>query len=167
MRDILIKIIVLFGFCLFSSGAIAESGPIKLTNTVMKEIIEKNDKGDEVVRYVEPATAVPGNTMVYTITFENIGDQPVSDIVINDPLPNNSKYIADTAAGKDTVITFSADGEVFDVPSKIKLKDASGKTWTATPDKYTHIRWIYKKNLLPGEIGSVTFKTKIKTPEEY
>ena len=132
-----------------------------------KEIVEENDKGEKVIRYVEPVTAIPGNTMMYTITFENTGDKPVSGIVINDPLPNNSKYIANTATGENTKITFSADGNNFAVPGKIKLKDKTGKTWTVSADKYTHIRWVYSKNLMPGEIGKVTFKTKIKTPQEY
>ena len=167
MKNLLLKIALIFGLTISPLAAMAENGPIKFTNTVMKEVIEKNDKGEELTSYVEPATAVPGNTMMYTITFENIGDKSVSNIVINDPLPNNSKYIANSAEGKNTTITFSADGEKFDVPSKIKLKDASGKIWTASADKYTHIRWTYKKNLQPGEIGKVTFKTKIRTPEEY
>ena len=167
MKNLLLNIILLFGLTTFSFAVTAEEGPIKFTNTVMKEIIEENDKGEKVIRYVVPATAIPGNTMMYTITFENTGDKPVSGIVINDPLPNNSKYVAKTATGENTKITFSVDGENFDVPSKIKLKDASGKVWTATVDKYTHIRWDYTKNLMPGETGKVTFKTKIKTPQEY
>ena len=166
MRNLLLKITMLFGLAAFSLTAIAEDGPIKITNTVMKEVIEKNALGEEVIRYVVPGTAIPGNTMLYTITFENIGDKPASGIVINDPLPNNSKYIANTATGKNTKITFSVDGENFNVPSKVKLNDASGKVWTASADKYTHIRWIYTKDLLPGEIGKATFKTKIKKPTE-
>ena len=167
MKNLLLNIILLFGLTTFSFAVAAEAGPIKFTNTVKKEIIEENDKGEKVIRYVEPTTAIPGNTMMYNITFENTGDKPVSGIVINDPLPNNSKYVANTATGNNTKITFSVDGENFDVPSKVKIKDASGKVRAASADKYTHIRWVYTKDLLPGEIGKVTFKTKIKKPQEY
>ena len=166
MKKLIINFVILVGLTTFSFVSSAE-GPIRFTNTVKKEIIEKNALGEDVVRYVEPTIAIPGNTMMYTITFENIGDQPVSGIVVNDPIPNNSKYLGNTATGKNSEITFSADGEYFDVPGNIKVKDRSGKTWTASPDKYTHIRWRYKNILQPGETGLVTFKTKIRKPQEY
>lgn len=162
MKNVILKITMLIGLAAFSLTAFAEQGPIKFTNTVMKEVIEKNKEGEKVIRYVEPATAIPGNTMMYTITFENIGDKPVSKIVVNDPLPNNSRYLAGTAAGKHTEITYSVDGKYFDVPEKIKIKDKDGKPKVASAGKYTHIRWVYKKDLMPGEVGKVTFKTKIR-----
>lgn len=162
MKNVILKITMLFGLAVFSFAAFAEQGPIKFTNTVMKEVIEKNNKGEKVIRYVEPVIAIPGNTMMYTITFENIGDKPVSNIVVNDPLPNNSKYLVGTATGRHTTITYSVDGKYFAVPEKIKIKDKDGKLKIASADKYTHIRWVYKKDLTPGEIGKVTFKTKIR-----
>ena len=167
MKKLLINIIILFGLISFSVASSAEEGAIKFTNTVKKQVIEKNKKGEEIMRYVPPDLAVPGNTMMYTITFENISDQAVTGIVINDPLPNNSKYVENSATGKNTDITFSTDGTSFNVPAKLKLKDKSGKTWTASADKYTHIRWVHKQPLKPGEIGTVTFKTKIRKPQEY
>lgn len=161
------KITLLFGLIAFSFASVAEDGVIKFTNTVKKQVVEKNDKGEEIIRYVEPTLNIPGNTMMYTITFENISNQPVGGIIINDPLPNNSRYLEGTATGENTDITFSADGIYFDVPENIKVKDKTGRVWTASADKYTHIRWVYRKNLEPGEIGTVTFKTKIRTIQEY
>ena len=150
MKKLIINILILFGVISFSSVSSAEDGAIKFTNTVMKEIVEKNKKGEDVISYIEPGLALPGNTMLYTITFENISNQPVSGIVVNDPLPNNSKYLANTATGRNTDITFSADGENFAVPGKLILTDKSGRSWTASADSYTHIRWKYKQTLKPG-----------------
>ena len=162
MKIIIINFAILFGLMTFSFASAAEDGIINFTNTVKKEVVTKNDKGEKVVTYIDPNLAIPGSTMKYTITFENISDKSVDGIVVNDPLPNNSKYVDGSAAGENTEITFSVDGENFSVPSQLKVKDSTGKIWTASTDAYTHIRWVYKKTLKPGETGLVSFKTKIR-----
>lgn len=164
----ILKLTLLFGLMTFSFLSAAEDGggAIRFTNTVKKQIVEKNVIGVDVIRYVEPTLNLPGDTMMYTITFENIIDQPVGGIVVNDPLPNNSKYLEASATGDNTDITFSIDGKNFDVPEKLTFRDASGITKKVPAEKYTHIRWVYKKQLEPGETGTVTFKTKIRKKQE-
>ena len=155
-----------FGLLLMPGQALAEDGPVKFANKVLKQVIITNDKGEKTFSYVEPTIAVPGDVMLYTITFENIGKQPVSNIVVNDPIPNNSKYRTNSATGKNTKVTFSIDGgNDFGNPEDLVVKDKSGKSWVAKPEEYTHIRWVYGKTLAPGEKGEVSFKTSIKGNE--
>lgn len=40
-----------------------------------------------VVKTVDSATAVPGGTVVYTITVANLGNTTVADLTVNDPVP--------------------------------------------------------------------------------
>ena len=155
-----------FGLLLMPGQASAEDGPIKFANKVLKQVIKTNDKGEKTFSYVEPTIAVPGDVMLYTITFENVGKQPVSNIVVNDPIPNNSKYRMNSATGKNTKVTFSIDGgNNFGNPEDLVVKDKTGKSWVAKPEEYTHIRWVYGKTLAPGEKGEVSFKTSIKGNE--
>lgn len=151
---------------LFSSNAFAEDGSIVLTNKVFKQVIKKDKDGNTIYDYIEPKTALPGDVMLYTISFENIGSDPAEGIVINDPIPNNSKYRMDSAVGKNTAITFSIDGgKNFGNPDDLVVKDKNGKEWKAKPESYTHIRWVYNKSLMPGEKSEVSFKTQIKGNE--
>ena len=151
---------------LFSSNAFAEDGSIVLTNKVFKQVIKKDKDGNTTYDYIEPKTALPGDVMMYTISFENIGSNPAEGIVINDPIPNNSKYRMDSAVGKNTTITFSIDGgKNFGNPDDLVVKDKNGKEWKAKPESYTHIRWVYNKPFAPGETGEVSFKTQIKGNE--
>jgi uncharacterized repeat protein (TIGR01451 family) len=155
-----------FGILLMPGQVLAEDGPIKFSNKVFKQVIKTNDKGEKAFSYVEPTIAVPGDVMLYTITFENIGKQPVSNIVVNDPIPNNSKYRTNSATGKNTEITFSIDGgNNFGNPEDLVVKDKAGKSWVAKPEEYTHIRWVYGETLAPGKKGEVSFKTSIKGNE--
>jgi uncharacterized repeat protein (TIGR01451 family) len=130
----------------------------------MKQVVKVSDKGEKVIEYVEPKTAIPGDVIRYDIGFENISNEEVSNIVVNNPVPNNSKYRDKSAEGKDTEISFSVDGNTFAEPSKLVLKDSSGKTWLATAEQYKYIRWVYKKPLPPGAKSSVSFMTEIKKP---
>ena len=148
----------------FSSPAIADDGVIKFTNIAMKQVVKIDANGEKAIEYVEPKTAIPGDIIRYDIGFENISDQEVSNIVVNNPIPNNSKYRDKSAEGKDTEISFSVDGKTFAEPSKLVLKDNTGKTWLATAEQYKHIRWIYKKPLSPGMKSTVSFMTEIRKP---
>lgn len=151
---------------LFSVNAFAEDGKIMLTNKVFKQVIKADEQGNTTYDYIEPDTALPGDVMMYTITFENIGDSPAEGIVINNPVPNNSEYRVGSAKGKNAEIVFSIDGgESFGNPEDLVVNDKNGKQWTAKPESYTHIRWVYKQPLAPGEKDEVSFKTKIKGNE--
>lgn len=151
---------------LFSTNVFSQDGKIVLTNKVLKQVIKKDKKGNTTYDYIEPGTALPGDVMMYTITFENIGNEPATGIVINDPVPNNSKYRIDSATGKNTKITFSIDGgKNFGNPDDLVVKDKNGKEWKAKPETYTHIRWVYNKSLTPGKKAEVSFKTQVKGNE--
>ncbi len=151
---------------LFSVNAFAENGKIMLTNKVFKQVINTDKQGNTTYDYIGPGTALPGDVMMYTITFQNIGDSPAEGIVINNPVPNNSEYRVGSAMGKNTEIVFSIDGgKNFGNPEELVVKDKNGKQWTAKPESYTHIRWVYNRPLPPGEKGEVSFKTKIKGNE--
>ncbi|MDH5611777.1 MAG: hypothetical protein OEY66_04910 [Gammaproteobacteria bacterium] len=151
---------------LFTANVFAENEKIVLTNKVLKQVIKKDKDGNITYDYVEPKTALPGDIMMYSITFENIGNDSAENIVINDPVPNNSKYRVGSAAGENTMISFSIDGgKNFGNPEELVVKDKNGKEWTAKPESYTHIRWVYNKALAPGQKGEITFKTQIKGNE--
>ena len=151
---------------LFSNNIFAKEGDIVLTNKVFKQVIKKDKDGNTTYDYIGAELAVPGDVMMYVISFENIGSDPAERIVINDPIPNNSKYRIDSAVGKNTTITFSIDGgKSFGNPDDLVVKDKNGKEWKAKPESYTHIRWVYNKPLMPGEKGKISFKTQIKGNE--
>ncbi len=148
-----------------ATGMAYADAPVRISNTAMKQVIEVNDKGEREVRYVEPKTVIPGDVILYTIEFENIGDQPVSNIVLNDPVPNNSFYRDGSAKGENADILFSVDGENFAPADKLTVTE-NGKQRKATAKDYTVVRWVVKQPLKPGEKRSVSFKTQIRKPGE-
>ena len=155
--------ILIFAIALFGAvNANAEDGAIRFSNNAFKQVTTKAADGSVQYDYVEPGLVLPDDVILYEIVFENISKQDVSNIVINNPIANNSKYRDSSATGDSSDITFSVDGNFFAAADALTVTDKTGKIWRAKPEDYTVIRWVYKKTLKPGEKGKVTYKTSIK-----
>lgn len=164
-KSLFTMFIILMSTALAPVSAMAEEGAIKLTNKAMKQVITVNDKGEREIKFVEPKTVIPGDVILYTIEFENVSTHSASNIVIDDPMPNNSYYRDGSASGANTDIRFTTDGSKYDVAENLFVTEA-GKKRLATAKDYTGIRWVYKAQLKPGEKQSVSFKTQIKKGNE-
>lgn len=147
----------------FSLAAQAADGAIKVTSLAEVDVVTVGKDGKKSVKRGPAATTVPGTEVIFSNVFENISTKTASGIVINNPVPNNTAYKGGSAMGKDTIITFSADGgKTFDEESKLTVVGADGKKRAAVAGDYTHIRWAYKGQLPPGKSGDVSFKAVIK-----
>ena len=155
-------LLLVYAMCLCNATAQADEGPIRFSNNAYKQVVKTDVNGDKQFEYVEPKLVLPGDIILYEIEFENIGSQTVSDIVVNNPLPNNSIYRNGSAQGASTLIRFSVDGKHFASAEKLTKKTADGKTVPAKAKDYTAIRWIYTRPLKPGDKAKVSYKTQIK-----
>jgi uncharacterized repeat protein (TIGR01451 family) len=146
----------------FSLEVNAVGATIKVTSIAEIEVhVFKNGKKE--IKRSSPDQAVPGTEVIFTNTFENVGGKTASDIVINNPIPDNTEYKANSAFGKDCTIYFSVDGgKTFGVAENLKVKGADGKEYPALPRQYSHIRWTYKGQLASGKFGEVGFHAVIK-----
>lgn len=158
VKNILISVLAIFA----ATNAFAEDGAIRFSNNAFKQVATKAADGSVQYDYVEPGLVLPDDVILYEVVFENISDQDVSNIVINNPIANNSKYRDRSATGDSTTVTFSVDGKLFAAADALTVTDKTGKIWKAKPEDYTVIRWAYNKALKPGEKGKVTYKTSIK-----
>lgn len=131
----------------------------KLT-TVIKD-------GKKMPKAVPTSKFQPGDTIVYTITYTNNSNEPVTNAEINDPIPDGTAYIPDSAKGEGTEITFSIDkGKTFHKPTLLYYEVGAGskkkEKKVASPDLYTNIRWTIAKPLPPKASGSVSFNVLVK-----
>lgn len=153
-------LILLSGYALMAQAA---DGSIKVKSIAEVEVHLIGKDGQKEIRRIAPDQAVPGTEVIFTNTFENVGNQTASDIVISNPIPANMDYREDSAFGKDCSIAFSVDGgKKFGRPDALKIKDAEGKERTALPGEYTHIRWTYQEHLSAGKSGAVGFRAAIR-----
>lgn len=146
----------------FSLGVQAAEPTIKVKSIAEIEVEAVNNGIKEITRS-SPIKAVPGTEVIYTNTFENVGSETASNIVINNPIPVDTEYKAGSAFGKDCEIVFSVDGgRTFGEAGSLKVKGADGNEYPALPRQYTHIRWTYKGQLAVGQSGELGFRAIIK-----
>jgi uncharacterized repeat protein (TIGR01451 family) len=101
-----------------------------------------------LVKSVDLATADPGDVMTYTVDYTSNGVSDAYNVVVVDPVPSSTDYVAGSAAGAGTVIEFSHDGGVsFDGSDNPPV---------------THIRWMVLTSLAPGASGTVSFQVAVR-----
>lgn len=137
---------------------------IKLTVTADKVVAAKESPAGE--KRMPAKTVMPGEIVIYTIHYENRGDQPATNVVVKNPVPKNTVYVAGSASGKGADITFSADGgKSFEKASSVtyQVRDSSGKPETrrAGPENYTHVRWVIAR-VDAGQSGELEYRVRVK-----
>ena len=155
---------ILFGLLLIGSAVAThaqDNGTLDIRTIVQKEEIFVADDGSEETRLVVADMVIPGDEVVYTLTYANVGDQPAENIVITNPLPTQLTYIAGSASGADANVLFSVDGGVsYGETSELKVVE-QGLERPARPEDVTHIRWVIAEPIQPGEEGVAQFRARL------
>lgn len=129
-----------------------------------KEVVVTANK-KQLRKRIEAKKFLPGEEIIYTMTYINSGTEAARDVVISDPIPSGTTYIPGSASDTDD-LTFSIDhGKMFKKPalltSEIKSKTGGSERKTASAEEYTDIRWTIQTVPAGGQ-GSVSFKVKVK-----
>jgi uncharacterized repeat protein (TIGR01451 family) len=93
-----------------------------------------------IIKVASTQTALPGETIDFTLRFDNVGDQPLGNIVIIDNLTTRLEYVADSAQ------------------SSRKAEFSSEQNQGAS----LVLRWEISDPLEPGDGGVVRFQCKVR-----
>jgi uncharacterized repeat protein (TIGR01451 family) len=146
---------------LFAPAAWAQKKHVELDARVEREIEVVAENGEKTIKRVDAEKVMPGETVVYTITARNVGNEPATNVVITDPIPEHMDYTG-SVVGEGTAITFSIDGgKSYDVASALRVTEG-GADRPAKPEEYTHIRWKFNDALEPGSTRSVEFRARLQ-----
>ena len=140
-----------------------ERGNIRVQTVAEKEQSVIDESGQEKTRLVPVNTIVPGEEVIYTISFTNISDEPAENVTITNAVPEHMAYVDETAFGPGTEVSYSVDGGFsYGSPGELTVKDEHGNTRPANASDYTHIRWVMRNNLEPGSKGFARFRAQLK-----
>ncbi len=156
-------VLVAAGFLASTAFAPETATRVTLSNTVARYEIAQGLDGQVERRLVAADEVFSGDELLYTITFANEGREEVAagSIVITNPIPEVAEYVEGSAAGEDTSITFSVDGQTFAEPSDLMVERGNAQE-IALASEYTVIRWAYQNALEPGESGTVSFAVRLR-----
>ncbi|MDC7682781.1 hypothetical protein PQU92_05805 [Asticcacaulis sp. BYS171W] len=144
------RLLCTFGLIAAALPAFA-ADPVTLNLNVVKEQRIAAKDGTTTIKTVPLKSAVPGDTLVYTLSYRNTGKTPVADVVLDYPLPKGVAYRA--AVGGSSVPDVSVDGKTF---ARLETLHIGGRLATAAD--VTHLRWTLKTPVAPGASGQVSFK---------
>jgi uncharacterized repeat protein (TIGR01451 family) len=166
-RKVFTFIIFLTAVFFMTGVSYAQQGTPKLElKTVAEKEMKVKKDGKVETKRLPADRANPGDVVVYTITYSNAGKGPVLDAVIINPIPKGVSYIIDSAEGKDTEIIYSIDGGASwlkpPVMMQIRKPDGSLENKAVPAERYTHVKWMIKKPVAPGQSGRVSFKVTVK-----
>ena len=140
--------------------ALAED-PVPVETALKAEVLEKFESNDgrQSQRLVPARVITQGDVVYYTLQIRNPTSVPARDVSVIQRIPENTRYLVDSASGPAVDITFSADGgRTFASPKELVVVTATGTTRPATPADYTHIRWQLRNVLAPGALALARFQ---------
>ncbi len=142
-----------------------QKGGVEIKSFAEVEVVRKDENGVKVVTRVDAAknNVQPGDTVIFTLTYLNNGNEPVTDVAVKNPIPQHMLYLDRSALGEGTRIDFSADnGKSYSPIDKIRVRSADGKERPARAADITFVRWTLEKPLIKGGTGNVFFQAKVK-----
>ena len=151
---------------LVASPAFAEGKPKMTMDMKAEKDIVVVENGKQIRKRVEAISQVAGETVIYSIAYRNEGDGVATGVKFDNKIPANTAYVADSAKGPGTEITFSIDdGKTYKQPAQLtyEVVNAQGRKETvkASPEKYTDIRWVIPQ-VPAGGSGSLSYEVRVK-----
>jgi uncharacterized repeat protein (TIGR01451 family) len=160
------------GFCLFGLligvGVIANlhaQPPVDpLTVKAIAEVeLPVQEHGRETTKLVSADRVVSGDAVIYTLEIRDMGPTSVRKPVVTYAIPEHMVYLADSAVGPGTEVSYSIDnGRSFDAPEALKINEPNGESRLAKAADYTHIRWQLKNALKANSVAFVRFRARVK-----
>ncbi len=145
-----------------SASAFAQQGSVALRAIAEQEIEVVNDRGETEVRRVEAGKITPGDEVIYTIAYENLGDDAAENITITNPVPVHMTCTDLHEAGSMRITVSVDGGSTFDLAENLVVVEGDGTERPAKLADWTHIRWTLTDPLAPGAVGEVAFRAVLQ-----
>lgn len=125
--------------------------------------IKVKEQGKETSKLVPAAKVIPGEEVLYMLSFSNEGDAPAKNLVINNPIPANTWYRQGSAFGAGTKVSVSVNGgKKYGQLAELTVPLANGEERPATFKDVTHVRWAVNYELQPGKTGTVSYRAVVQ-----
>lgn len=146
----LIALLILLG-----PVAVHAADSVRLDSRVFVERIEQPARGNRIAVLTEPAIVVPGDRLVYRVSYENAGKSDARGLVVTNRI---SPAVAFQAADRRDVVVSVDGGARWGALSALRIRDADGTWRNARPEDVTHVRWRIAGPTPPGGKGFVSFR---------
>lgn len=139
----------------FAVPAQAKNSGVVLMNSVLVQHKSAAADGSTRVTLVPAKRAVPGDRVVFRIAYKNNLGQPVSGMVVSNPVPANLSYRGPAEGSPAPEV--SIDGTHF---APLSALSAAGRP--AMADQVRAVRWMVKGAVPAGGAGQYSYEASIK-----
>ena len=140
------------------TGAAHADGPLK--STLEAYIVSVDADGVETLTPTEEIT--PGETIEYTLVYENIGTNPLSGLVVSAPVPASTVFVegsADTEIPAIFEVSIDDGATWFSPPLEIVTDE--GET-TVPASEYDMVRWVPETSIESGAEWRFEYRTAVQ-----
>lgn len=145
-----------------AANAVEKTQP--LTSKMDAFLVTTNKEGKEVLKSAEEAK--PNDIIEYKLTYNNVSDNPLKNLVITGPIPHNTMYVGDTNnTSINAQFLVSIDGGNTFEPEPVKRtieKDGEKVEVIIPPEKYTTVRWLPSDPINAQEEQVFTYRIQVK-----
>ncbi len=128
---------------------------VALTSNVLVERTSTDANGRNQVTLEEPRVVVPGDRLVFVISYRNNGTQPATDFVVTNPMPSAVAY----QNSEDATATLSVDGgRSWGTLASLTVANGDGTSRPARPEDVTHVRWAFSQPIPAGRAGRLMYR---------
>lgn len=133
----------------------AKDSGVTLTNSVLVQHKSAAADGTTRVTLVPAKRVVPGDRVVFRIAYKNNLSQPVSGMVVSNPVPANLSYRGPAEGSPAPEV--SVDGSHF---APLAALTVAGRP--AQPDQVRAVRWLVKGPVPAGAAAQYSYEASIK-----
>lgn len=142
---------------LFSGQALARD--VSLTTSVFKEAETKTADGHVATALKPAGRVVPGDQVVYVLTYHNGGAKAAEGVVVTNPMPEGVAY-AGPIDGQAPLV--SVDGKTFGPLSSLTVSRPDGARSPAAMADVSAVRWSLAQPVPAGGEVRLSYRARLK-----
>jgi uncharacterized repeat protein (TIGR01451 family) len=138
---------------------------VQLQLVAEAQTITQDAGGKAVTTWTPTGSTQPGAILRYTLRGQNLGDRPVGNLVLTQPIPAETVYLLESAQSPERgSVTYSIDGgKTFVAAPQVPITRADGaiEYQPASAEAYTHVRWQVA-NTNAGAIATASYQVRVR-----
>lgn len=158
MRKMLAKTILTAAVLAAAPAHAADAKPsLSVVNEQQQDKVV-DEGGVKRHQLVTPTKVVPGDHMVYSLTYKSTYPVPLTNVELTDPIPAGTVLEDDGTGTYDVSVD---GGKSWGKLATLTIADGKGGSRPAQAADVTTVRWVVAQ-IAPGGSGKVSFRALVK-----
>jgi uncharacterized repeat protein (TIGR01451 family) len=151
--------IILALMLLLMPGVAQAANDVVLSSAVFLEKTVSDTHGRAKIILESPKVVVPGDRLVFILSYFNAGAKPAADFIVTNPLPGAVSF---QGTADDAAEVSINGGHSWGALATLRVRDRDGSMRSARMEDVTHVRWPMRRPIAPGGKGKLSFRGVVR-----